>query len=130
MDLTYLGQVTPAGGSSPRAPRFAMRLSVSHGPPVTVTRIGQPSAGITMSSTPAPPFRTKAGSVRKIVITMHVTDCGKVPKNAGLPFVDVTLRNTRAMEEHSFIPGSRYAHDLSTALQVACSNETRHHQNA
>jgi hypothetical protein len=54
---------------------------------------------------------------------MHVTECGKVPRNAGLPFLDVTLRNTSAIEAHSFILGTVYARDLSHALQVACSNK-------
>ncbi|MEU0118152.1 Tat pathway signal sequence domain protein, partial [Streptomyces bobili] len=31
----------------------------------------------------------------------------------------VTLRNARAIQDHSFILGSRYAQDLSQALQVA-----------
>jgi hypothetical protein len=55
---------------------------------------------------------------------MRVTDCGKAPENPGLPFLDVTLRNTRAIEAHSFILGEHYARDLSDALQVACSNDS------
>lgn len=60
---------------------------------------------------------------RKIVVTMCVTECGKVPENAGPLSLDVTLRNTRAMEEHSFILGERCAQDPSSAPQVACSND-------
>ena len=102
--------------------RLAVAASAISGTPVTVTRISQPYAGLSVTSTPHPPFGTKAGVPLKITITMRVTDCGKAPRNAGLPFLDVTLRNTRAIEDHSFILGSRYAQDLSSALQVACSN--------
>ncbi|MFI8087627.1 Tat pathway signal sequence domain protein [Streptomyces sp. NPDC086080] len=104
---------------------FEVEMRTESGPPVTVTRISQPYAGLSVTSSPRVPFRTKAGSPRKITITMRVTECGKVPRNAGLPFLDVTLRNARAMEVHSFILGSPYARDLSRALQVACGNDSR-----
>ncbi|WP_314222551.1 Tat pathway signal sequence domain protein [Streptomyces zaehneri] len=130
VDVSYLGEVAVPPGTRPRTFAFDVVLGVESGPPVTVTRLAQPYPGLSLTSAPRAPFRTKAGSVRKVVITMHVTECGKVPKNVGLPFVDVTLRNARAIQVHSFILGSRYAHDLSAALQVACSNESSNHQNA
>ncbi|MDT7841153.1 Tat pathway signal sequence domain protein [Streptomyces justiciae] len=121
-DLHYLsGEATPAG-AAPHSFSFGVELSVLAGPPVTVTRVSQPYAGMSVTSTPKAPFRTSAGTSRKVVITMHVAQCRKVPWNAGLPFLDVTLRNTRAIEVHSFILGQRYAQHLSEALQVACSN--------
>ncbi|WP_367323913.1 Tat pathway signal sequence domain protein [Streptomyces sp. HUAS ZL42] len=125
VDLTYVDARTAPRGAAPGSFSFEVLLGVDSGPPVTVTRITQPYAGLSLVSDPVPPFRTRAGSVRRVVITMRVTDCGKAPENAGLPFLDVTLRNTRAIQEHSFIPGPRYAQDLSRALQVACSNESR-----
>ncbi|MEU5364497.1 Tat pathway signal sequence domain protein [Streptomyces sp. NPDC005925] len=113
----------PAG--DPRAPfAFGLLLTVTSGPPVTVTRIAQPYAGLSLTSVPRTPFRTKSGYSRKIVITMRVTECGNVPMNSGLPFLDVTLRNARVKQVHSFILGPRYARHLSTALQVACSNSS------
>ncbi|PWI19032.1 Tat pathway signal sequence domain protein [Streptomyces sp. Act143] len=121
-DMRYLsGEPTPAN-SGPRSFSFGVELSVLTGPPVTVTGISQPYTGMSVTSTPKAPFRTSAGTSRKIVITVHVAQCRKVPWNAGLPFLDVTLRNTRAIEVHSFILGQRYAQHLSEALQVACSN--------
>ncbi|WP_225822520.1 Tat pathway signal sequence domain protein [Streptomyces naphthomycinicus] len=122
VDVTYLdGRTTPAG-APPRSFSFAVLLSVTSGPPVTVTRVAQPYAGLSLTTEPSVPFQTKAGSARKVTITMHVTKCGKAPRNASLPFLDVTLRNTRAIQTQSFIPGPRYAEDLSGALEVACSN--------
>ncbi|OQR65192.1 Tat pathway signal sequence domain protein [Streptomyces maremycinicus] len=127
--VSYLGEAAVPPDAPPRTFAFDMVLGVESGPPVTVTRLTQPYAGLSLTSAPRAPFRTKAGSVREVVITMRVTECGKVPRNAGLPFLDVTLRNARAIQAHSFILGSRYAHDLSEAVQVACSNESGHHQN-
>jgi hypothetical protein len=125
VDITYLRTEATPRGAPAGSFSFEVALRVQSGPPVTVTRIAQPYAGLSLTSEPAAPFRTAAGSDRKIIITMHVTDCGKAPENAGLPFLDVTLRNTHAIEAHSYIPGPRYAHDLSQALQVACSNRSR-----
>lgn len=123
-DLHYLSGEPTSAGAGPRSFSFGVELSVLSGPPVTVVRISQPYAGMSVASTPKAPFGTRAGTSRKIVITMHVAQCRKVPWNAGLPFLDVTLRNTRAIEVHSFILGQRYAQHLSEALQVACSNSS------
>ncbi|MFF6997025.1 Tat pathway signal sequence domain protein [Streptomyces sp. NPDC008313] len=113
------------GGAGRNGFRFTVRLSVRSGPPVTVTRIAQPSAGLSVTSAPAAPFQTKSHSSRKIIVTLRVTDCEMAPRNPGLPFLDVTLRNTRAMQAHSFILGRSYARHLSRALEVACSNDSR-----
>lgn len=124
-DLHYLSSEPSPTGAPGRSFSFGVELNVLSGPPVTVTRISQPYAGLAVKSTPMAPFRTTAGTSRKIIVTMHVTQCKRVPWNAGLPFLDVTLRNTRAIEVHSFILGQRYAQHLSEALQVACSNGFR-----
>ncbi|MFB7509737.1 Tat pathway signal sequence domain protein [Streptomyces broussonetiae] len=123
VDVAYSGGRPNPGGALPRSFSFAVLLSVESGPPVTVTRVTQPYAGLSLVTDPRPPFRTKAGSGRKITITMHVTECGKVPMDAGLPFLDVTLRNTRAIQIQSFILGTRYAQHLSQALKDACDNK-------
>ncbi|WP_328496968.1 Tat pathway signal sequence domain protein [Streptomyces sp. NBC_00414] len=123
VDITYLGRE----GSLANAPRgrftFAVRVTARSGPTITVVKISQPYTGLSLTSVPKTPFRTKTGFGHKIIVTMNVTECAKTPRNAGLPFLDVTLRNTRAIEDHSYILGERYAHDLSEALQVACSND-------
>jgi antitoxin (DNA-binding transcriptional repressor) of toxin-antitoxin stability system len=125
-DVSYLDAVvTPPGDTGARSFSFAVLVSVRSGPPVTVTHIGQPYAGLSVTSEPRPPFRTKAGSAQKIVITMHVKECTEVPESATLPFLNVTLRNVRTIQAHSFILGPRYAQDLSHALQVACGNDFR-----
>ncbi|MEU2286780.1 Tat pathway signal sequence domain protein [Streptomyces sp. NPDC013178] len=124
VNISYLAPLSVPPGTRPRTFAFEVLVSVESGPPVTTTRLTQPYAGLSLASSPRTPFRTRSGSARTIVITMQVTDCATVPENAGLPFLDVTLRNKRAIEDHSFILGSRYAQDLSHALQVACSNDS------
>lgn len=120
--VSYLGPVPRPAGTPRGSFGFEMELSVRSGPPVTIERITQPYAGLSLTTDPHIPVRIAADASRKMAITMRVTECAKVPENAGLPFLDVTLRNTSAIEAHSFILGERYAQDLSDALQVACSN--------
>ncbi|MEV7339749.1 Tat pathway signal sequence domain protein [Streptomyces sp. NPDC093544] len=123
-DVVYAGRQDPPADGPGEAFTFAVELTVRSGPPVTVVRIGQPSDGLSLTWVPHSPFRTGNGFSRKITITMHVSECAKVSRNAGLPFLDVTLRNTRAIQVHSYILGGRYARDLSEALQVACGNNS------
>ncbi|WP_235882440.1 Tat pathway signal sequence domain protein [Streptomyces apricus] len=123
LDVRYLGEEGPRTGTPEGSFTFAVRVTAGSGPTVTVLRISQPYSGLSLTSVPKPPFRTKKGFGHKIVVTMNVTECANTPRNAGLPFLDVTLRNTRAIEDHSYILGERYAHDFAEALQVACGNE-------
>ncbi|MGX1121266.1 hypothetical protein RKD37_006629 [Streptomyces ambofaciens] len=125
VDLVYLAPAAGSPGATAGGYRFTVLLSVRSGPPVTVTRLAQPYDGLSVTSSPAVPFQTKSHSTRKIIVTLRVTECEKAPRNPGLPFLDVTLRNARAIEAHSFILGARYARDLSQALVVACSNDSR-----
>jgi len=122
--ITYLGPEPAPDSTPPTSFNIGVELTVESGPPVTVLRITQPYAGLSLAAVPSLPLRTRTGFHHKINITMQVTDCAQVPRNAGLPFLDVTLRNTRAIQVHSFILGERYAHDLSEAVQVACSNNS------
>ncbi|WP_306333972.1 Tat pathway signal sequence domain protein [Streptomyces sp. KL118A] len=119
ISVTYEG-----GMSQPRAGdrtfTFAVAFAQESGPPATVRRVGQPSAALSVSTSPLTPFEVKSGSPRKLIITMHIRECGEVPRNAGLPFLEVTLRNVRAIENQSYILGPEYANDLSAALMAAC----------
>lgn len=99
---------------------FTVTFSTTSGPPVTVERITQTSAGLWVSSNPVTPFTVSSGKPRKVLVTVHVSECRTVARNAGLPFLDVTLRNARAIQEHSYILGDRYARDLARAVGTAC----------
>ncbi|MFB0618797.1 Tat pathway signal sequence domain protein [Streptomyces sp. AGS-58] len=125
VDVTYLESRPTPAGAPPRSFSFTVLLSVASGPPVTVTRVAQPYAGLSLTTRPPAPWRTGAGAAREVTVTMHVTKCGKVPWHAGLPFLDLTLRNARAIQVQSFILGGRYARHLSHAVEVACGNRVR-----
>lgn len=115
----YLGSTPPA---SPQATsgRFRFAVSVHSGPPVTVRVIGAAFKGLTAHATPDPDFTVSAGATRRITVQISVADCSDLPLNAHLPFLDVTLRNTRAIQPHSFIFGDAYSRDLSELLHGAC----------
>ncbi|WP_031035988.1 hypothetical protein [Streptomyces sp. NRRL F-5650] len=125
VDLVYMAPATGSPGPAADGFTFTVLLSVRSGPPVTVTRLTQPYDGLSATTSPAAPFQTNSHSARKIIVTLRVTECEKAPRNPGLPFLDVTLRNTRAIEAHSFILGARYAHDLSRTLEAACGKDSR-----
>ncbi|MFI7317333.1 Tat pathway signal sequence domain protein [Streptomyces venezuelae] len=119
VSVTYEGDMSrPRAGD--RTFTFAVAFAQESGPPATVRRVTQPSAALSVSTAPLTPFELKSGSPRKLIITMHIRECGEVPRNAGLPFLEVTLRNVRAMEKQSYILGPEYANDLSAALTTAC----------
>ncbi|MEU6675367.1 Tat pathway signal sequence domain protein [Streptomyces sp. NPDC046925] len=123
VSVAYGGEMTrPRAGESTFS--FTVSLSQSSGPPVSVRRIAQPTTALSVTAAPDTPFTVKTGSPRTARITMHIRECGKVQRNAGLPFLIVTLRNTRAMQIQSFILGSEYAKDLSEALTAACPPNT------
>ncbi|MEW1924178.1 Tat pathway signal sequence domain protein [Streptomyces sp. NPDC088360] len=121
--VTYKGEMTrPRAGD--RSFSFTVSLSQDSGPPVSVRRITQPTTALSVTAAPHTPFTVKSGTPRTARITMHIRECGNVQRNAGLPFLVVTLRNVRAMQIQSFILGSAYAKDLSAALTAACPPNT------
>ncbi|MFF1713778.1 Tat pathway signal sequence domain protein [Streptomyces sp. NPDC058268] len=121
--VTYRGDMThPQAGDATFS--FTVSVSQDSGPPVAVRRITQPSEALSVTVAPHTPFDVKTGSPRTARITMHIRECGNVQRNAGLPFLVVTLRNVRAKQLQSFILGERYAKDLSKALTAACPPNT------
>ncbi|MER7665112.1 MULTISPECIES: Tat pathway signal sequence domain protein [unclassified Streptomyces] len=119
--VAYGGPVGPHG--DPRVFDFSITFETLSGPPVTVVRIDQNSRALTLVASPSPPFTVRAGSSRIVHVSLRVSDCEKVARNAGLPFLDVTLRNTRAMQQQSFILGDRYAQDLARAIETQCPQD-------
>ena len=95
---------------------------------VLVGRAGpvRPAAGHTGRFTSRPtaagrvPVRVKPGQAAEARVRYVVTDCRAAPADTGFPFLDVTLRNTRAIREPGRIPGADHALDLSENLHAAC----------
>ncbi|MFG2466507.1 hypothetical protein ACGFXB_13785 [Streptomyces canus] len=121
----YLG---PAGlpetsGAHPTSGRFRFAVDVHSGPPVTLRVTGAAFTGLTAHALPDS-FTVHAGTTRRVTVEISVSDCSGLPLNADLPFLDVTLRNTRAIQHHSFIFGRAYSHDLFELLRGACATTT------
>jgi len=99
---------------------FRFAVSVRKGPPVTLHITSAAYPGLHARTAPDAPFTVRAGATHRITVRISVTDCSALPLNASLPFLDVTLRNTRAIQHHSFIFGGAYPRDLSRLLHTAC----------
>jgi hypothetical protein len=87
----------------------ASATGASRPAPAAVTRVDQPHTGHSPTPFPCPSFRTITGIPQKVIIVMRATDCRKPPRNTGVPFLNVTLRNAHAIEAHSFRRGGHYA---------------------
>lgn len=114
-------------GASPKGERagafsFGISITTEPGRRVTVDAITQPSAALAVSTEPPAPFTVPAGKSREVAVTVYVLDCGEVSRNSGLPFLDVTLRNERAVQKQSRILGGGYPEDLGAAIQKACAD--------
>ncbi|MFD3483573.1 Tat pathway signal sequence domain protein [Streptomyces sp. NPDC058665] len=117
------GGVAPKGEHA-GAFTFGVTVSTEPGRRVTIDAVTQPSAALAVSTEPPAPFTVPAGGSREVLVTVYVLDCGEVPRNAGLPFLDVTLRNERAVQKQSRILGGGYPEDLGTAVQKTCDRST------
>ena len=118
----YLG---PAGlpeppGTHPTSGRFRFAVDVHSGPPVTLRVTGAAFTGLTAHALPEA-FTVHPGTTRRVTVEISVSDCSGLPQNADLPFLDVTLRNARAIQHHSFIFGRAYSRDLFRLLRGACA---------
>ncbi|WP_262059980.1 hypothetical protein [Streptomyces sp. STR69] len=99
---------------------FRFAVTVDSGPAVTLRVTGAAFDGLIAQAVPEPSFTVHTGATRRVTVEISVSDCSGLPLNADLAFLDVTLRNTRAIQRHSFIFGASYSKDLSQLLHRAC----------
>ncbi|MFD9125182.1 hypothetical protein [Kitasatospora sp. NPDC059571] len=118
----YGGQVSAAAGPGGR---FALRLRAEGDAPFEVTGVQSNYPGLSVSVAGGLPVAVGPGRPVELTVAFAVTDCAQAPPDAGLPFLDVTLRNTRAIETVSQILGPDYARDLSENLHSACPNSAQ-----
>ncbi|MCX5196649.1 Tat pathway signal sequence domain protein [Streptomyces sp. NBC_00249] len=121
VSLTYLEPVEPTPPGAAFA--FTVRVRNASGPAVSVERIAQPSPALSVTIRPPAPVTVAPGEARELTVLIGTNDCVHVARNSGLPFLEVTLSNGFQKEDHSYIPGDRYARDLSTALTRACPED-------
>ncbi|MEU3463181.1 hypothetical protein ABZ721_24970 [Streptomyces sp. NPDC006733] len=109
-------QPQPAAGSGV----FGFVVSVRDGSPVTILGVTPSFEGLGAEIGPSTPLTVKQGTTRHITIKMIVHKCSGLPLDVDLPVLDVTLRNTRAIQNQSFIFGGGYPRDLSAFLHRIC----------
>ncbi|WP_139140765.1 hypothetical protein [Streptomyces abyssalis] len=106
---------------SDRARRtFTVQLHATATSPLTVLDVGQGYEGVDLSLAGRPPVTVNPGNARTLLLEAKVTNCDGVPLRARSPFLNVTLRNDRARQELSVIPGERYADALAHAFRTLC----------
>ncbi|MGI5351646.1 hypothetical protein ACQEU8_26210 [Streptomyces sp. CA-250714] len=99
---------------------FRVELRAVTKDPVLVRRVTQEYEALTMKLSPARAVTVQPGQAEPVWVKARVTSCGQLPVQARLPFLDVTLRNARASQDLSFIPGDRYARALTRAFRTVC----------
>ncbi|MEV0096111.1 hypothetical protein [Streptomyces sp. NPDC050738] len=119
--IQYEGVAAPAQHSA-RTAFFTFLVTVSgrYDSAVTVSRIDQAFPGLDTRSDPVGPFTVKPGTTRRVTLQATVHDCATLPGPVDLPYLDTTLRNARAVQEHSFLFTGPYARDLSGFLAGIC----------
>lgn len=106
--------------STPASGLFRFAVIVHSGPPVTLRVTGAGFDGLTARISPAQTSTINAGTTRRITVQISVVDCAGLPVDTDRQFLVVTLRNTRAIQHHSFIFGGAYPDDLFELLRMAC----------
>ncbi|WP_164836370.1 Tat pathway signal sequence domain protein [Actinacidiphila soli] len=119
--VTYKGHGTDPPDQATRTFTLRFALTVTKGSPVTVVKIGQPSDNLTTLVTPATPFTVPPGRTVLFTLRFHVRDCAGVPREVVLAFLDVTLRNTRAIQKESYIMGGDYSAILFKEVYTSCA---------
>ncbi|MEV8093894.1 Tat pathway signal sequence domain protein [Kitasatospora sp. NPDC085879] len=115
--LSYAGPAAPPGGPGQD---FALRVAAEADGPYDVVAVRQSYPGLSVTVRGGLPVTVRPEQPVLLTVEYRVTDCAGAPPDAGMPFLDVTLRNTRAIQTISQILGPRYARDLSERLHSAC----------
>ncbi|GAA2148091.1 hypothetical protein GCM10009760_39640 [Kitasatospora kazusensis] len=118
--FSYLGPLRDAvpGG---REFTLKVRAAATGRVPYAIVAVRQEYRGISTSlDGTALPATVGPGRPAELTLVYRVTDCAAAPRDAGMPLLDVTLRNTRAIQTVSQILGADYARDLSRNLHIIC----------
>ncbi|WP_419994070.1 hypothetical protein [Streptomyces boninensis] len=104
---------------------FHVRMTAKSSTGASITRVTQGYDGLRLKIGPPVPIELPQGQNVKFTVTFEARLCRGVPLHARMAYLDVTLRNTRAIQAYSAILGDRYAADLSTALRALCEHPNR-----
>ncbi|MGP9021415.1 hypothetical protein ACT1U9_23825 [Streptomyces sp. BR1] len=101
---------------------FMVTTDPRHGDSVTVDQLAQAFPEIGTSTLPAVPFTVPAGGTVRVVVRLTARSCSGFPLDPDLPYLDTTLTNNYATEQHSYLFDGRYARDLSRYLHTICAS--------
>ncbi|MHB9754372.1 hypothetical protein ACYBSK_08345 [Streptomyces sp. BYX5S] len=99
---------------------FRFTARVDHEPTVTISHILAGDPRLSATTTPRPPVRVTPDTPRTLTVRIDVHDCAALPRALDMAYLDLTLHNRRATEQHSFIFVDRYPHDLLALLRTRC----------
>ena len=99
---------------------FTVELRAAATSRLTVLLVGQNYEAVDLRLTSRSPVVVTPGRPRTLILEARVTNCDRVPLRARSPFLDVTLRNARARQKLSVIPGERYTRSLTHAFRTLC----------
>jgi hypothetical protein len=109
---------------SDRARRtFTVEMHAAATSPLTVLDVDQGYEAVQLHLAGGQGVALSPSRPRTLVLKGRVTDCDRVPLRARSPFLNVTLRNDRARQELSVIPGERYADALTHAFRTVCERD-------
>ncbi|MEV5609265.1 hypothetical protein [Streptomyces sp. NPDC052225] len=111
--LHYDGPGTGAG-------RFRFTVSVTGDHPMTVRHLDTGIPQLMATVTPALPRVARPDAPAHLTVRIAVRDCAHMPVGINQPYVELTLRNRRAQQAHSFIFEGRYPHDLWQWIHATC----------
>ncbi|MFJ8042707.1 hypothetical protein ACIRBX_19670 [Kitasatospora sp. NPDC096147] len=117
-----LARLTVPGGGTADGRHLSLSADfrVEGAEPVELLAVTQPYPGISLSVRGGLPLTMAGDRTVRLRLEYDLTDCSTVPVGVGLPYIDVTLRNTRAIQTVSQIPGTVYAESLAHWLGSAC----------
>ncbi|WP_070019675.1 hypothetical protein, partial [Streptomyces nanshensis] len=103
---------------------FTVEMHATATVPLTVLDVGQGYDAVDLRLAGRQPLTVSPDGPRTLLLKARVTNCDRVPLRARSPFLNVTLRNSRARQELSVIPGERYADALTHAFRTLCGRDT------
>ncbi len=121
VEVGYGGTTAPGDPADEGVFAFRIRVSAVRNTAVTVENITQPYPALSLTTSPRTPLTVRSGDTRQLTVRIAVRRCSGIPLGVELPPLDITLRNTRAIKDQTFLLGAAYANDLSAALRAHCS---------
>jgi hypothetical protein len=118
--FTYVGIRDP----EPHEKTFLADFTVLSETGAELEKITQGYEALALRSRPLLPLALPRDEATRLTVQFRVKRCAEVPLDAALPFLDVTVRNKRAIQVFSKIPGEEYAADLSRALRSLCGRHS------